>query len=498
MLLRIIGSLAALCALSACLSLPPERGFAETRGQVADKRAVPADWSPLLPASIPQIPKTPLSLDDAVRLALFHGPELREQYARLGFARADLEQARRLLNPSLGYLRLASPDSNVREVTKSIALEFTDLLMLPARKRMAKAELRRVQNAVAAEILAYGNQVEIAWLGAVGAEQIAQMRELAARANEASATLALRFYDAGNIQRLQLEQERAAATQARIDALRARADALRARHALAGLIGLPTRAHWQVQQMLAAPRAVDFQAATLVQSALQNRLDLLAAQQAVALQEDALGVTQRWRWLGHVEFGYERENTRGNAEDERMRGPDLEVQIPIFDQGQGRVAHARASLRLARAELNSLALSVQNDALLALEDLKSKYVIAEHYRNALVPAREAAVARMQEKLNFMLVGVFELIQTKQAQYDAYQAYLEAVRDYWIARAELRKQLGGALPDDELANEPAIGVQGVIPHAMDHSTHSAMHAPESQPQAQKDNDAHPHHHDGELP
>jgi outer membrane protein, heavy metal efflux system len=475
MWLRIVAVSAIGFTLSACLSLPPERGFAQTRELVANKRAVPADWSPLPPAAQPEIPRAPLSLDDAVRLALFHGPALREHYARLGFARADLEQARRLANPGFSYSRMTPPGSNVREITKSVSLEFTDLLMLPARTRMAKAELTRVQHAVAAEVLAYTNEVEVAWFNAVSAEQIAQMRELAARANEASAQLAQRFFDAGNIHRLQLEQEHAAATQARIDAIRARADAMRSRHALAGLIGLPTSATWQVQAMLAAPRAVEFRASELVQDALRNRLDLAAARQAVAMQEDALGVTQRWSWLGHVEFEYERERERksGGGEDELLRGPTLSVQLPIFDQGQGATALARAQLRKARAELNTLALSVQNDAQLGIEDLKVKFDIAERYRSELLPRREAAVARMQERVNFMLVGVFELIQTKQAQYDAYQAYLEAVRDYWIARAELRTGLGGALPDDKVTNKSSIGVDAMIPEAIDHSMHGDM-------------------------
>ena len=40
--------------------------------------------------------------------------------------------------------------------------------------------------------------------------------------------------------------------------------------------------------------------------------------------------------------------------------------------------------------------------------------------------------------------------------------LEAVRDYWIARARLRGAVGGALPDDGVALEPTLGVDAVVP------------------------------------
>jgi cobalt-zinc-cadmium efflux system outer membrane protein len=44
----------------------------------------------------------------------------------------------------------------------------------------------------------------------------------------------------------------------------------------------------------------------------------------------------------------------------------------------------------------------------------------------------------------MLLGVYQLIQAKQAEYDAYRQYIEAVRDYWIARSDLERAVGGRL------------------------------------------------------
>ena len=73
-------------------------------------------------------------------------------------------------------------------------------------------------------------------------------------------------------------------------------------------------------------------------------------------------------------------------------------------------------------------------------------IITTH-RDALIPQRESVVARSQEQQNFMIIGVFELIQAKRQEYDAYQSYLEAIRDYWLARVELGRAVGGRLPSD---------------------------------------------------
>ena len=495
---RSAASVAAALALVGCASLPRERGYSESRDLIADRRSVPPDWSPFGADPAPQVPTAPIGVEDAVRLAFFNNPRLREEYVRLGLGRADLEDARRLANPSFGFLRLSPDGGEGTQITRSLSLGLTDLLLLPVRKRLAEGELERLQLAVSGAVLEIATEVEVAWYEAVGAQQIAAMRDLVARAAEQSAELAQRFFDAGNINRLQLEQERAAATQARIEALAADSNALRARHRLAALIGLPTGREWSTQSQLPAPRAIGYDADALVESALETRLDLAAVRRTVALREDALGVTQRWRWLGGIEVGYEHEREFDGA---RATGPFASLALPIFNQGQGSIARAEAELQQARAELDARVLSVQNDARLGLDAVAVAHTIAERHRAELVPRREAIVARTQEQVNFMLVGVFELLLAKQQEYDAYQAYLEAVRDYWVARAGLRGAIGGRLPDDDLPLEPAIGVEAIlpatgVPEATDHSMHSGRerdpHAGHRMPEPASPADPHAGH------
>jgi cobalt-zinc-cadmium efflux system outer membrane protein len=47
--------------------------------------------------------------------------------------------------------------------------------------------------------------------------------------------------------------------------------------------------------------------------------------------------------------------------------------------------------------------------------------------------------------NAMFKGAFDLLLAKQAEVEAEKAHIEAWRDYWIAKAELERALGGALP-----------------------------------------------------
>ena len=487
--IRPAATLAAALAMAGCASLPRERVYDPTRELIARQRPLPANWSPLTELPAPGAPTVPLSVDDAVRLAFLYNPRIREQYARLGLGQAELEDARRITNPGLDIARLSVQHGEGRRVTGSLVLALTDVLLLGARKRLADAELQRLQQDVAATLLDLATEVEVAWYAAVGAEQVAAMRRLVARASEQSGELAQRYFDAGNISRLQLEQELAAATQARINAMTSEADALRARHALAALVGLTTGGDWTMQSQLPSPLPVAFSADALVSLALTTRLDLTAARQGVSLQEDALGVTRRWRWLGQVGVGYEHEH---ETDGTRQRGASIALALPLFNQGQGALARAQSELLRARAELDAKLLAVHNDVQLCVDALNVAGSIAARYRDELTPRREAIVAHVQEQGNFMLVGVFELLSARQQQYAAYQAYLEAVRDYWIARAHLRGAVGGRLPDDDAPLTPSVGVDAMFPaqepaheHAVDDAAPEHEHPPE-------------HHHHGDRP
>jgi len=477
----VLASMVVTCALTGCANLPADRGVDSTRELLRERMDVEAQW-PLAEGSEANAPTTlplsPLDAEAAVRIAFAHNPAIREQLARLGRGRAQIEEARRIANPSFGYSRQTARDAGGVQITRSLSLTITDALLLPSRKRFAAADFERLQASVADALLNLAADVEAAWWSAASAAQVAAVRAVIAEAAINSAELARRFFDAGNISRLQLAQEQAAASEARIAAARASATALQSRFELAGLLGLPANDDWQIESKLAAPSPPQWNSEELVTLAMEQRLDLLAARRAVALREDGLRITRRWRWMGEVELGFERESERDGGV---MRGPSLNLQLPIFNQGQAAIVRAQAELGDAEAALDSRLLAVANDVRLAVEGLKVSHAIIVSYRDALLPQREDIVAQGQKEVNFMLMGVFELLLAKQTQYAAYQEYLEAVRDYWLAEVHLKRAVGGHLPASAAAAQtPLLEIESILPapgknDAVDHSMHgSGMH------------------------
>lgn len=469
----LVHTLAALAALSlvACASVPADLGRAELAASLASRgQPLPGGDTGQLSSRLLAQPLTP---DHAITLALIHSPTVRQTTAQLGFAAADVYDAARIANPVLSASRLTSNDPAAvsAQIGLGIALSFTDLLFLPARSRYAKAQFEAARQQVGSATLQLASEVEAAWYALAGAEQSASLRERVARAAQASADLAERYFAAGNINRRELALEIAAASQAQLSALTARAEVERARSALNRLMGLPAaQDQWQLAGGLPAPLATEDDLDVLLRLASDSRLDLAAAKGNAEAIASAYGLERRTRLLGPIELSYERER---ETDGSRLIGPGVSVALPLFDWGSGRVTRARAQLDAAEAELAAKELDASNEVKAAHAAVRSAKAMVERYRDGLIPQREAVVEQMQLEVNFMLVGVFELLAAKQQQYDAYAGYLDAVRDYWLARAELTRAVGRKLPSSNQAAPATLDAEALATPRGGGMDHGAM-------------------------
>jgi len=441
-LIGMAASLAVL-AFAGCAVTPIERAADSAAGRVTARKAVTPEWS-AADADVPPSIAEPLTLPAALALAFTRNSDIRRQYATLGIAHADLQEAARIANPTLSLAWLDPAGGGRDRTTRGIAASFSDLLLLPTHRRLSATEFRRVELEVAARLVALAHEVETAWYSQIGALQVAAMSDAVAQAAEDEAALALRFYDAGNITRAELDLRQTAAARAHIEALRARSGTVSARARLADLLGLRATAAWETVDRLPAPLDATINRDELLQQALVERLDLAALREEIAMLEDAAGVARRWRLLGSTNTGYERER---ETDGTKLTGPTLRLELPLFNQGQGAIARAEARLADGRARYGALMLAVQNEVTAGLERLAIAREIAARHRDTLLPAVTSVVARRQEQVNFMLRSVFELVQAKRDLFSAWQAWLESVRDFWIARTALSVAAGGRLPGD---------------------------------------------------
>ncbi|MBW2487506.1 MAG: TolC family protein, partial [Deltaproteobacteria bacterium] len=177
--------------------------------------------------------------------------------------------------------------------------------------------------------------------------------------------------------------------------------------------------------------------------AIENRLDLAAERKATEALAQALGITIDWRWVGHIEVGISRERETDRT---WVTGPDLAIELPIFNQRQTDIARLKAQLRRSQSRLTAQAVDIRSEVRSLRNRLIMKRNIIDHYRQTVLPLREQIVDLTLKNYNYMLTGAFDLIMAKQQEFEAYQKSLGAIRDYWIIRAEMQRSLGGLLPD----------------------------------------------------
>jgi cobalt-zinc-cadmium efflux system outer membrane protein len=255
--------------------------------------------------------------------------------------------------------------------------------------------------------------------------------------------LAQRLHSAGNINDLQLATENVQFEQSRLELARSETALLDAREQLTRLMGLwGEQTDWRLPEQLPDLPADEFPLEQLESMAIDNRLDLAAEKKAVEALAQALGITIDWRWVGQIEVGV---STERETDRTWVTGPSLAIELPIFNQRQADIARLEAQLRRSQKRLTAQAIEIRSEVRSLRNRLIMQRNMVDHYRRIVLPLREQIVDLTLKNYNYMLTGAFDLLMAKQQEFEAYQKYLEAIRDYWIIRADMRRSLGGRLP-----------------------------------------------------
>jgi len=175
--------------------------------------------------------------------------------------------------------------------------------------------------------------------------------------------------------------------------------------------------------------------------AISQRLDLQANYLQVTNQVKSLGLTKSFRLVGVLDFGV---NSERETDSQTRTGPTFTIELPIFNQGQARIARGEAALRQSQDKFEGLAVEVRSQIRELRDELTSKREIARFYQGELLPGQRRILNESLIQYNAMEIENFELFSAKAEEARTEREYLEAVRDYWITRAELERAVGGNL------------------------------------------------------
>jgi outer membrane protein TolC len=439
-------ALLALLGLNGCANFSPDAGFGEVRQLAEPRLGAPAtlDWARQpadqgrLDARVARLLAQPLDMNAAVQVALLNNRGLQAAFAELGITEAEVVQAGRLPNPGFSFGRVTRGDEV--ELERGLHFNLARLLALPLVQRLEARRLQQQQTAVAQQVLTLAANTRKAWVQAVAAQEGVRYSQQVMQAAEASAELARRMAQVGNFNKLQQAREQAFYADAALNLVRAQQQALATRERLTRLLGLwgeltTFRLPERLPDLPVQPRALP----DIERTALTQRLDVAAARAAVEQTAQQLGLTRTTRFINVLELGAQRNSSN---EAPTQRGWEIALELPLFDWGQARVARAEGVYMRALHEAAETAINARSEVREAYGAYRAAWDIARHHREEIVPLRARIAEENLLRYNGMLIGVFELLADARVQIASVHGAIEALRDFWLAQAELDMALVG--------------------------------------------------------
>jgi cobalt-zinc-cadmium efflux system outer membrane protein len=393
--------------------------------------------------NVRQLLRRPLTVDTAVQIAFLNNRALQATFEEIGLSAADVLEAATIPNPRFDLaIRFPDKPPSGTYLDYSAALDFLSIIMIPLKKRVAKDQLESAALRAADDTLELVSQVKGAFYSLQASQELLKRFELIVDANAASLDLAQRQHEAGNINDLALAQQQASYSRSRLEVAGTEAEIRRNREKLNRLLGLwGVDTDWQIAGELPEVPNSDLPVRGLERLAISQRLDLQAEYLHFTSQAKNLGLTKSFRLVGALDFGVESER---ETDAQTRTGPTFTIELPIFNQGQARIAKGEAALRQAQDKFEALAIDVRSQIRELRDELASKREIARFYRDQLLPDQRRILNASLTNYNAMEIGNFELFTIKAEEVRTEREYLEAARDYWITRAELERAVGGNL------------------------------------------------------
>jgi len=402
-----------------------------------------AEASDQIRGAIRALLRRTLSADAAVQVALLNNRELQATFEEIGIAQADLIEAGLLKNPIFaGNARFPDRSPSGTNIEMSIAQEFFDLLVIPLRKKVAAAQLAKTKLRVGDTILRLAGETKTAFYELQAEQQLLGRLKAINETDATALELAQRQHEAGNINDLDLANQQATYSQSKLDIAETSASIRAGREKLNRLMGTwGDDTAWKIDDKLSELPAADVAQRRLESLAINQRLDLAATKVEIGALVGSLGITKTYRYIGSVEFGVD---TEKETDGQRVTGPTWQLELPIFNRGQGRIAKLQAQLRQAERRLESEAVAIRAEVREAQDRLIAKRDLTTYYRDELLPWRKKILELTLTHYNAMLKSPYDLLLAKQNEILAERGYIGALRDYWIARADLERAVGGRL------------------------------------------------------
>ena len=398
----------------------------------------------------------PLSMNDAVQLALANSPAVQALLAQSWSDMTKANQAGRIANPVFTFERIRF--GNELELGRLLSFGLLDLLTLPQRQQIAQGQIAQAKVQLSVNVIEQVTQVRQAWVRAVAAQQTLEYAGQVNSTAQATAELAKRMQQVGNFNKLQRARQQVFYADAAAQLASAQHAATAAQEELTRQLGLTDAQAEQLKLPEHLPELPNtpLQTSLVSANAMQQRLDVQMAYH----QLDVAGKSQGLNLINSlvdVEVGIRRDTVFDNAAGTKTprKGYELGIRLPIFDWGSASRDAMNAQSLVAASRYESTVRSASSQLRESYSAYRTAYDLARHYRDEIVPLRKAMAEENLLRYNGMLIGVFELLADNREQISGVIAAINAYQQFWLADTALAASMTGK-PTSMAMTAPTTG------------------------------------------
>ena len=399
-------------------------------------------------ARVDQLLRKPLTADAAVQIALLNNRGLQAAFNELGMAEAQMVAASLPPNPSFGISKLSGRFEI--EIERQVAGSLLALATLPTRAEIAQDRFQAAQLRTAEAVLRLAADARRQYYRTVAANAQVTFYQEAKNSADAASELFKRLGETGGVNKLDQAREYAFEAELTVQLAQARQQQRQERERLVRQLGL-----WGDDlkfQLGSLPPLPKLQSAKAVEAeALRKRVDLRVARAELDTLAKSLGLTQATRFVNDIDLLGRRTYDRGRSVDDhghveretsRSKTLELEIEIPIYDFGQSKVALAEQTYMQAANKLAEKAVNIRSEAREAYTAYRANYDITRQYQANVLPLRKIIQDESLLQYSGMLNDVTDLITDARNRILSNVAAINARRDFWIAHTDFKHALIG--------------------------------------------------------
>jgi outer membrane protein, heavy metal efflux system len=389
-----------------------------------------------------------LDLQAAIALALERHPLLRAASHEVAAGEADLDQAGRLPNPELAWLR-EGDQTGFRTTTVQLNQPIELGGKRGARVALAQEELGLARTELALRRQALPTRPLTtdaidAYYAILAAQERSRLAlatvELAAR----STGVAGGRVAAGKVSPIEAARARLAQAEAKADGERAGAELAIARANLAALVGAAAAGRpLAAADAAALPEAEPLEA--LLRRGADDAAEVRRARGRAAVQQAQANVERAARIPDlTLSVGTQRDDQVGR----RQAVVGLAVPLPLFDRNTGRLAAAVERGARAEAELDAARLAAATEARAAHARYVQARSEAQLLERDVVPEARTVYELTLTGFEYGKFGFIDVLDAQRTWFQVRSRSWQAMRDAWRAWAELERLAGPAQPSSK--------------------------------------------------